>query len=218
MLAVAVLASGHGTNLQALIDAAQDYRVACVVSDRAASGALARAAAAGIPAVFVDPVRYPTRATFDAEVGRVLDAHGAGLVVLAGFMRIIGSALVQRWYGRMVNIHPSLLPKHRGLDTHRRALTAGDREHGASVHFVTDELDGGPVILHACVPLHPGDDILAVAARVQAQEHRVYPFVVQLFAHRRLALGASGGVLLDGHPLTTPLRVDAATDLRCVAA
>lgn len=217
MMPVAVLASGHGTNLQALVDAARDYRVACVFSDRRDAGALARAEAAGIPAAFVDPADFPERAAFDAEIDRLLGAHGARLVVLAGYMRILGSAFVHAWRGRMVNVHPSLLPKYRGLDTHRRALAAGDREHGASVHFVTDELDGGPVILQATVPLRAGDDIASVAARVQAQEHRVYPFVVQLLAQRRVTL-AGNGVLLDGRRLDAPLRVDAATDLACVAA
>lgn len=217
MLPVAVLASGHGTNLQALVDAARDYRVVCVVSDRADAGALARAAAAGIPAAFVDPAAFPGRAAFDAEVARTIDAHGARLVALAGYMRIVGSAFVHAWQGRMVNVHPSLLPKYRGLDTHRRALAAGDSEHGASVHFVTDELDGGPVILQAAVPLRAGDDVAAVAARVQAQEHRVYPFVMRLLAQGRVTL-TDAGVALDGRPLAAPLRVEPTTDLACIAA
>ncbi|MCA1798792.1 MAG: phosphoribosylglycinamide formyltransferase [Xanthomonadaceae bacterium] len=217
MVPIAVLASGHGTNLQALVDAARDYRVACVISDRRGAGALARAEADGIPATFVDPAAFPDRASFDTEIDRLINAHGARFVVLAGFMRILGSAFVHTWQGKMVNVHPSLLPKYRGLDTHRRALAAGDCEHGASVHFVTDELDGGPVILQATVPLRAGDDVASVAARVQAQEHRVYPFVVQLLAQQRVTLSPDG-VLLDGRRIDAPLRVDAATDLACVAA
>lgn len=214
---IAVLASGHGSNLQALIDRADGYRIACVVSDRADAHALERARGAGIPAHFVDPAAHPGRDAMDAEVDAVLERHRVDLAVLAGYMRIVGSAFVQKWAGRMVNVHPSLLPKYRGLDTHRRALAAGDTEHGASVHFVTDELDGGPVILQARVPILPGDDVASVAARVQAQEHRVYPFVVRQLALRRIAL-VDGRVTLDGRPLTRPLAVDAATDLECIAA
>ena len=218
MLSVAVLASGRGSNLQALIDAAAQedsgFVIRCVVSDRAGAGALARARAADIPAHFVDPAAHADRASYGAALDAVLT--GSDLVVLAGFMRVLGSALVQKWAGRMVNIHPSLLPKYRGLDTHQRALDAGDAEHGASVHFVTETLDGGPVILQAVIPVERGDNAASLAARVQAQEHRIYPFVVGLFARNRIAF-AEGRVTLDGAPLATPLRVDGNTDLACGA-
>ncbi len=218
MLSVAVLASGRGSNLQALIDASAQpgsgFAIRCVIADRADAGALQRAHAAGIPAHFIDPALHSNRASFDAALDAALAGHD--LAVLAGFMRVLGSALVQKWAGRMVNIHPSLLPNYRGLNTHQRALDAGDVEHGASVHFVTETLDGGPVILQAVIPVERGDDAAALAARVQAQEHRIYPFVIGLFAQGRIAL-ADGHATLDGEPLDAPLRVDGTTDLACVA-
>jgi phosphoribosylglycinamide formyltransferase 1 len=216
MLSVAVLASGRGSNLQALIDASAGggYAIRCVVADRVDAGALKRARAAGIPAHFIDPAEHPDRASFDAALDAMLAGHD--LAVLAGFMRVLGSALVQKWAGRMVNIHPSLLPKYRGLNTHQRALDAGDAEHGASVHFVTETLDGGPVILQAVIPVD-GDDAAALAARVRTQEHRIYPFVIGLFAQGRVAL-ADGVATLDGQALTKPIIVDADTDLECIAA
>lgn len=216
MLPVAVLASGRGTNLQALLDRAGTYAVRCVISDREAAGALDRARAADIPAHFIDRKAFADRAAFDAAIQERLAAHGVEFVALAGFMRVLGSAFVQTWHGRMLNIHPSLLPKYRGLDTHARALAAGDRNHGASVHYVTETLDGGPVILQAVVPVHDGDDAPALARRVQAQEHRIYPFVLDLVAAGRVVLGADG-VVLDGEPLAAPLRVNAETELSCLA-
>lgn len=219
VLPVAVLASGEGSNLQALIDAARrpdaGFEIACVASDRAGARALERASAAGIPAYAVDP-QGRDRDAFDAEVERRLHEHGVALVALAGFMRILSSGFVQRWRGKLLNIHPSLLPKHRGLDTHRRALAAGDETHGASVHFVTEELDSGPVILQAVVPVYDADDAASLAARVQALEHRVYPFAVSLYAHGRIAMDGDG-VTLDGRPLERPLHVETGTDLTCVA-
>ncbi|MEX0900393.1 MAG: phosphoribosylglycinamide formyltransferase [Gammaproteobacteria bacterium] len=219
MMSVAVLASGRGSNLQALIDAAarpgSQFAIRCVVSDRADAGALARAHAAGIPAHFIDPAIHADRASFDAALDAAFAGHD--LTVLAGFMRVLGSALVQKWAGRMVNVHPSLLPKYRGLNTHQRALDASDTEHGASVHFVTETLDSGPVILQAVIPVNASDDAATLAARVQAQEHRIYPFVVGLFAQGRVAL-VDGVATLDGKALAMPLRVDADTDLECIAA
>ena len=220
MLEVAVLASGRGSNLQALIDYAADLEhgvnIRCVISDREDAGALERARAAAIPAHFVDPRAHADRAAFDAAVDALLVEHGVTLVVLAGFMRVLGSALVQKWHGSMLNIHPALLPNYRGLHTHQRVLDAGDAEHGASVHFVTETLDAGPVILQAIVPVASADDAAALAERVQAQEHRIYPFVLGLFAQGRIALTADG-VNLDGAPLAEPLRVAEDTDLACVA-
>lgn len=214
-LAVAVLASGHGSNLQALLDAIAAGRVparmACAISDRGDATALERARRAGVPAVFLDPAAHAGRTEYDEALNRVLERHGAGLVALAGFMRILGSAFVQRWRGRILNVHPSLLPAYRGLHTHRRVLEASDAEHGASVHFVTDELDGGPVVIQAVVPVLAGDDEEALAARVRQQEHRIYPWAVARFAEGRLR--ATDAVEYDGRPLLEPLRVDAETNL-----
>lgn len=208
-LAVAVLASGRGTNLRALLDAIDagrvPARVCCVISDRADAGALARAHDAGVPAHVIAP------ADLDAALVERLDRHGAGLVVLAGFMRLIGPATLERWHGRMLNIHPSLLPAYRGLHTHRRVLDAGEREHGASVHFVTGELDGGPVVIQSRVPVLPGDDASTLAARVRAQEHRIYPWTVARFAEGRLCMNDT--IEYDGVRLPAPFRVDADTDL-----
>lgn len=219
VLPVAVLASGEGSNLQALVEAARHpeagFAIACVVSDRADARALERARESGIPAHSVDP-RGLGRDAFDAELERLLHEHGVGLVALAGFMRVLGSAFVQRWRGKLLNIHPSLLPRHRGLDTHRRALEAGDEQHGASVHFVTEQLDSGPVILQAVVPVYDNDDPASLAARVQALEHRVYPYTVSLFARGRIAM-AGDRATLDGHPLDRPLHAETGTDLTCVA-
>ena len=214
-LPVVVLISGGGTNLQALIDAqrADDcpYAVAAVVSNRPDAFGLERAARAGIPTETVDHTRFPDRAPFEDALAAAVDRHAPGLVALAGFMRILTPAFVARYRGRLLNIHPSLLPRFRGLHTHRRALEAGERVHGATVHFVTEELDGGPRILQAQVPVHPDDTPEVLAARVLAREHRIYPLVVRWFAAGRLRLGAAGAEL-DGATLTEPLQLDALPD------
>ena len=215
MRALAVLVSGRGTNLQALMDAG--LAIACVISDRADAGALERASLAGIPAILVDPTGANSRDEYDAMLEAVLARHGVELVVLAGFMRILGSAFVKRWSGRMVNIHPSLLPRHRGLHTHRRVLEAGDTDHGASVHFVNEQLDGGAVIVQAHVPVLPDDNEQSLARRVQAEEHRVYPWVVRILAEGRIVL-RDEVVELNGTPLAQPLQVHPGTDLSCLAA
>lgn len=211
---LAVLASGHGSNLRALL--AAGLPVACVVSDRLSAGALDSARDAGIPAFFVDPDGCD-RAAYGQRLQECLDANDVERVLLAGFMRVLDSAFVQRWHGRMLNIHPSLLPKYRGLHTHRRVLEAGDTEHGASVHFVNDELDGGPLVLQVAVPVRAGDDEQTLRQRVQAAEHRVYPVVGGWLAAGRLDLGADG-VRLDGRALTRPFQVTPETDLSCLAA
>jgi phosphoribosylglycinamide formyltransferase-1 len=207
-LAVAVLISGSGSNLQALIDAQQagelpiDIRV--VISNRADAYGLTRAANAGIETKVLSHKGFPSRAEYDQALAALLREFDPGLVVLAGFMRILTPELVARFHGRMFNIHPSLLPKYPGLHTHQRALDAGDAEHGATVHFVTDELDGGPRVLRARVPVLPGDDAERLAARVLEQEHRIYPLAVRWFATGRLRLDHAGRVLLDGRVLTEP--------------
>ena len=187
---VGVLASGRGSNLQALLEAAADpgypAGIALVVSDRPGAGALARAGAAGVPAVTVDRRAFADRAAFEAEIDRELRAHRCRLVCLAGFMRVLGPAFVAAWEGRMLNIHPSLLPAFPGLDTHRRAIEARVRVSGCSVHFVTAELDAGPVAGRAEVPVLPSDTPETLAARVLEAEHRLYPAVLRLLAEGRI--------------------------------
>ena len=211
-LRVAALASGRGSNLAALIAARDAGRLpiefTLVGSDRKQAGALAIAEAAGIPTVALGPRDYATRADFDAALfGRVADS-GADLLVLAGYMRIVDAGVVAAWEGRAINVHPSLLPKYRGLHTHRRCLEAGDTEHGASVHFVTAELDGGPVIAQARIAVRPGDTEDDLATRLLVEEHKLLPAVVGAIATGRLCW--QEGPVFDGTPLTRPL---ALTDL-----
>jgi phosphoribosylglycinamide formyltransferase-1 len=207
-LQLAVLVSGNGSNLQAIIDAIAagrlNARIGLVASDRGDAYGLERARAAGIPTAVVSPRDYPDRAGWNDALGRLLDRSDAALVVMAGFMKVLDAGLVRRWPGRMLNIHPSLLPRYRGLHTHRRALEAGDAFHGTSIHFVTEELDGGPLVLQARIPVLPEDDEESLNARIQAREHQIYPEVVGWFADGRLALGEDG-VLLDGRPLEGPV-------------
>lgn len=205
-LPVVVLISGGGTNLQALIDraaAGAPFRIQAVISNRPGVKGLERAAEAGIQTRIVDHTDYPDRGSFDRALAAVIDGYAPGLVVLAGFMRILTDDFVDHFSGRMINIHPSLLPAFQGLHTHRRALEAGVREHGASVHFVTGELDGGPVIAQARVPVEAGDDEATLAARVLAREHQLLPQVVEWFASGELELRAER-VWLHGKSLDAP--------------
>ncbi|PKO83564.1 MAG: phosphoribosylglycinamide formyltransferase [Betaproteobacteria bacterium HGW-Betaproteobacteria-11] len=188
MTAYVILVSGRGSNMQALLDAALPGRCAAVISNRAGAGGLAIAAARGIPAVVVDHRDYPDRETFDAALAAEIERHAPALVLLAGFMRILGTGFVERFAGRLLNIHPSLLPAFRGVDTHARALAAGVRIHGCSVHFVTAALDGGPLIAQAAVPVLVGDDAASLGVRVLAAEHRLYPQVARWFLEGRLRL------------------------------
>ena len=208
-LRVAVLASGRGSNLGALLQARTrgelPVEFVLVGSDKADAGALTLARDAGIPTLVLDPRRFPDRVSFDHALFERIGESGAELLVLAGFMRIIDGAALAPWVGRMINIHPSLLPKYRGLHTHRRALAAGDTEHGASVHYVTAELDGGPVIAQARLAIAPQDDEQTLATRLLGYEHRLLPAVVSHIAQGRLALH-DGQVLLDGAPLAAPLQ------------
>jgi len=213
-LPVVVLVSGSGSNLQALIDGAQadlPIRIRAVVSNEPGAFGLERARRAGIGTRVLNHRDYPSREAYDAALGDLIDGFEPGLIVLAGFMRILTPAFVARFRGRMLNIHPSLLPKFRGLHTHQRALAAGEIVHGASVHFVTEALDGGPVVLQAKVPIEPGDDPQQLAARVLCQEHRIYPQAVRWFAQGRLGLDAADRPRLDGRVLTHPLQLDALT-------
>jgi phosphoribosylglycinamide formyltransferase-1 len=205
---IAVLASGRGSNLQALIRAQQagelPVRLALVASDRADAPALRHAEAAGIPTLHLDPGDFPSRRDYDLALFERLAASGAKLLVLAGFMRILDADAVTPWRGRMINVHPSLLPKYRGLHTHRRVLEAGDAEHGASVHFVTPELDGGPVIAQARIEVRDGDTEERLAARLLPLEHRLLTAVVALIAGRHLCLDGCS-VLLDDVVMAKPL-------------
>ncbi|WP_232627821.1 phosphoribosylglycinamide formyltransferase [Methylobacterium sp. Leaf118] len=191
---VAILISGRGSNMVSLIAAARapDYpaEIVLVLSNRPDAAGLDRAREAGIPACAVDHRAFADRASFDAALQAELDAAGIELIVLAGFMRILTDAFVEAWAGRMINIHPSLLPLFKGTHTHQRALEAGVRLHGCSVHYVVPELDAGPIVAQAAVPVLPGDDADTLAARVIVQEHRLYPAA--------LALIAGGGAALEG--------------------
>jgi phosphoribosylglycinamide formyltransferase-1 len=208
-LRVVVLISGGGTNLQALLDRADTddapFSVCGVISNRAGVRGLQRAVQHGVPTRVIEHAQFEDRARFDAALAELVDTFDPGLVVLAGFMRILTAGFVEHFAGRMVNIHPSLLPSFQGLHTHRRALEAGVSEHGASVHFVTAELDGGPVIAQARVPVLADDDEDALAARVLAEEHRLLPQVVCWFAERRLQL-RDDRVWFDGRPIDEPMR------------
>jgi len=200
---VVVLISGSGSNLQALIDSqgpTNPMGIVAVISNRADAYGLERARAAGIPTRVLSHRDYADREAFDSALVEAVDAYGPDLVVLAGFMRILTAGFVRHYRGRLLNIHPSLLPRHKGLDTHRRALEAGDPEHGCSVHFVTEELDGGPVALQAGVPIAPGESLDALVERVHQQEHLIYPLAVRWFAEGRLRL-AEQGAMLDGQLL-----------------
>lgn len=214
-LPIVVLISGGGSNLRAIVAAAQrgelPIEVRAVVSDRPDAGGLAWAAAQGLPTVALPPAGYADRAAYDTALGDLVAGFNPALVVLAGFMRILSAGFVERFTGRLLNIHPSLLPRHRGLHTHRRVLEAGEDRHGASVHFVTAELDGGPVVIQAVVPVLPNDDADTLAARVLAQEHRIYPRCIGWFAAGRLRQ-ADGAAWLDNQRLDSPVMVDTCND------
>ena len=210
MMKTVILISGRGSNLEALIAArdggALPIDIAAVISNRPGAAGLATAAAAGIAACCIDHKAFAGREAFDAALADCIDGFAPDLVVLAGFMRILGDEFVRRYAGRLMNIHPSLLPAFPGLHTHRRALAEGVRIHGCTVHFVTPALDHGPVIIQAAVPVLDGDDEATLAARVLRQEHRIYPQAVRWFAEGRLRLAgdhvrlageaAGGGVLV----------------------
>ncbi len=210
---ILVLASGSGTNLQALIDASRERNfpgdIVAVGSNRPQAFALERAAQAGIETFTVDHTHYDSREAFDAALRLEMERRQPDLVVLAGFMRILTSELVRAFQGRMLNVHPSLLPKYRGLNTHQRAIDAGDEVHGVSIHFVTEDLDGGPVIARAQVPVEPDDTAETLAERVQAREHLLYPIVIRWFCEGRLQLAGNDQIRFDGEPLSQVLTLPA---------
>lgn len=195
-----ILISGRGSNMEAIIDAQVPGRCAAVISNRPAAAGLAWAAARGVPTAVVDHKASASRDAFDAALAAEIDRHAPDLVVLAGFMRVLGESFVRRYEGRLINIHPSLLPAFPGLHTHAAALAAGVRIHGATVHFVTPALDSGPIIIQAAVPVLPGDSPDTLAARVLAQEHVIYPRAVDWFLQGRLRLD-QGRVVLTDEPM-----------------
>ncbi len=207
-LPVAVVISGRGSNMEAIVRASRaaprHYEVVRVIADRESAGGLAKAAALGVPASVVPVHGFADRAAFDAALAAELDASGARLVALAGFMRILSPGFVERFAGRLLNIHPSLLPSYKGLDTHARAIAAGEAMHGASVHYVTAELDGGPVIMQGRLRLRADDTPQTVSARVHALEHIIYPQVCSLIGAGRVEL-RDDGVYFDGKRLHAPL-------------
>jgi phosphoribosylglycinamide formyltransferase-1 len=204
MKSIVVLVSGNGSNLQAIIDACNSQisggRVTAVFSNKANVFALERAEKAGSAAHFLDPKAFDTRDAFDQELMKQIDEYQPDVIVLAGYMRILSSEFVRHYMGRMINIHPSLLPKYPGLNTYQRAIHAGDEEHGTSVHFVTEQLDGGPVILQAKVPIFDEDTVEKLTERVQTQEHKIYPMVVKWLVEERLEM-KNGKAFLDGEQL-----------------
>ncbi|MEW8507614.1 MAG: phosphoribosylglycinamide formyltransferase [Candidatus Thiodiazotropha sp.] len=207
-LPVVVLISGSGTNLQAIIDGAKNHlpiEIRAVISNRPKVHGLQRAEQAGIETAVLDHKAFPDRDSYDQALMDLIDTYDPGLIALAGFMRILTPALVRHYAGRMLNIHPSLLPKYTGLHTHQRVLDAGDSLHGATIHFVTEELDGGPSVVQAQVPVLAEDDADTLAARVLQKEHKIYPLAIRWFAENRLQLDANGDVNLDHRKLEQPV-------------
>jgi len=189
---IVILISGSGSNMQAIAEACTkreiDGEIVAVISNRPGVMGLDRATSFGVPTQVVDHTEYSSREEFDVHLMRAIDEYTPDLVVLAGFMRILTPDFVRRYKGRMLNIHPSLLPKYKGLDTHKRALEAGDKEHGVTVHFVSEDLDGGPNVIQAVVPVLDDDNIDTLRTRVQVQEHVIYPIAVKWFVEGRLTM------------------------------
>ncbi len=203
MKSAVILISGRGSNMQALVEAGLALEVRAVISNRPGAAGLGWAAAHGLPTRTVDHRRFAEREAFDRALGDEIEALGADLVLLAGFMRILGDDFIHRFPRRILNIHPSLLPAFPGLHTHRRALAAGVKVHGATVHVVTPQLDNGPIVVQAVVPVIPGDTEEILAARVLAQEHRIYPQAVRWAIEGRLEFPAEGVVQARGSGVST---------------
>lgn len=210
-LSLVVLISGRGSNLQAILDAIQagglNAEIKAVISSRLDAEGLEVARRSTLDTLALDPADYPVREDYDQALQGLIDRLHPDLVVLAGFMRILSPGFVQHYSGRLINIHPSLLPALRGLDTHRRALREGIKEHGASVHFVTEELDGGPVIIQVRVAVLPGDTAETLAARVLQQEHRLYVHALRLIAAKQVCWDGKQ-LLYNQQPLRKPLQLD----------
>ncbi len=202
MKRIVILISGRGSNMEAIVQRCEEQgwpaQVVAVIANRASAGGLAFAAARGIATAVVDHKAYDERAAFDAELAQTIEGFAPDLLLLAGFMRILGSAFVQHYEGRMLNIHPSLLPAFPGLHTHQRALDVGCKAVGATVHFVTPELDHGPIVMQSVVPVRPGDDAHAVAARVLGTQHVIYPQAVRWFVEGKLRVDGNVVTQLDG--------------------
>jgi phosphoribosylglycinamide formyltransferase-1 len=207
-----VLISGNGSNLQALIDAREagrlDLDIIHVISNVAGARGLQRAEQAGIATSVLEHGRFADRNEFDRALAVLMAVGEPDLVVLAGFMRIIGPAVLEPFAGRMINLHPALLPKFRGTDTYQRAIDAGETTHGASIHFVTEELDGGPVIAQVVIPILPDDDADSLAARLGPMEHRLVVATVEFFTRHRVEC-SDGYVKVDGNRLAGPLQLEA---------
>lgn len=202
---IVILISGSGSNLQAIIDGLAGHptaRICAVISNRADAYGLVRAQQAGIPQHVLSHKDFADRLAFDNALIQVIDQYQPSLVVLAGFMRILTPEFARHYAQRLLNIHPSLLPKYKGLDTHQRALAAGDSEHGCSVHLVTEELDGGPIVIQATLPIAASDNVEQLAQKVHTLEHQIYPLAVRWFAEGRLYFTPQGAIL-DGQPLAS---------------
>jgi len=197
MKQIVVLISGRGSNMEAIVRAGLPAKIAAVISNRAGAAGLEFAVQAGIPTRVVDEREFPSREAFETALAEAIDRHSPDLIALAGFMRVLGGDFVRRYSGRMLNIHPSLLPAFPGLHTHRRALQEGVKLHGCTVHFVTPQVDHGPIVAQAAVPVLSGDTEGTLAARVLRQEHRIYPLAVRWFVEGRLAVD-NGLVRVEG--------------------
>ncbi len=195
---IVILISGRGSNMEAILRARLPIRVACVISNEPDAKGLATARAQGVATAVVPHREFRDRAGFDAALAAAIDVHQPDLIVLAGFMRILTDGFIARYQGRLLNIHPSLLPSFPGLHTHRHALAAGVRIHGCTVHFVTSAVDRGPIIVQAAVPVLPGDSEEALSARVLREEHRIYPQAIRWFCEGRVKLSPDGTVTIDG--------------------
>ncbi|MBF7687506.1 phosphoribosylglycinamide formyltransferase [Acinetobacter rathckeae] len=204
---IAVLVSGHGSNLQALLDANLSGQIVGVLSNKPTAYALQRAHVAGIATQTIEHQNYANRDAFDQAVHAQLLAWHVDLVVLAGFMRILSPAFVAQWEGRMLNIHPSLLPKHKGMHTHAKVLEAGDMQHGCTVHFVTAQLDSGQSLAQGVLTVHTDDDQDSLAQRVHKLEHKIYPLVVEWLCNKTLVYQANGEVLLHEQKLHDPVQI-----------
>ena len=210
MLKIVVLISGYGSNLQAILDAINEKKinaeVIAIISNRTKAKGLQRAREHQIPAYVIPNRKGQSREDYDTRLSVVIQRLNPDLIVLAGFMRIFTEDFVNQFTGKLINIHPSILPKYKGLDTHQRAIDAGDTQHGCSVHFVTPELDGGPVVAQAIVSINKNDNIESLSAKVQTQEHKLYPLVIEWLANKQLELREEK-VILNGEILIKPHRI-----------